>query len=132
MSKWMRQSSMDDHLSNKRQYLYSLMKWIVTGFNNLDEVEDFYFREMLLSINPNIQLISRDALSDALMQQYQVIHYYVKRYISKRNFTITADTWTSVANQGYIALTAHFINDKMLGLLPFYWCAYCHRLQKQS
>ena len=108
----MRQSSMDDHLSNKRQYLYSLMKWIVTGFNNLDEVEDFYFREMLLSINPNIQLISRDALSDALMQQYQVIHYYyVKRYISKRNFTITTDTWTSVANQGYIALTAHFIND---------------------
>ncbi len=84
----MRQSSMDDHLSNKRQYLYSLMKWIVTGFNNLDEVDDFYFREMLLSINPNIQLISRDALSDALMQQYQVIHYYVKRYISNRNFTI--------------------------------------------
>ena len=79
-SKWMRQSSMDDHLSNKRQYLYSLMKWIVTGFNNLDEVEDFYFREMLLSINPNIQLISRDALSNALMQQYQVIHYYVKRF----------------------------------------------------
>ena len=28
-SKWMRQSSMDDHLSNKRQYLYSLMSMTI-------------------------------------------------------------------------------------------------------
>ena len=32
------QSSMNDHLCNKRQLMYRLMKWIVNGFNNLDEV----------------------------------------------------------------------------------------------
>ena len=29
------QSSMNDHLCNKRQLMYRLMKWIVNGFNNL-------------------------------------------------------------------------------------------------
>ena len=46
-----------------------------------------------------------------MYDQYQIIHYFVKRYIFKRLFTLTTDTWTSAAKQSYIALTAHFIND---------------------
>ena len=87
------------------------MKWIVNGFNNLDEVEDEDFRKLLEAVNPNVPVISTEHLVDKLYDQYQIIHYFVKRYISKRLFTITTDTWTSAAKQSYIALTAHFIND---------------------
>ena len=105
------QSSMNDHLCNKRQLVYRLMNWIVNGFNNLDEVEDEDFRKLHEAVNPNVPVISTPHLVDQLYDQYQIIHYFVKRYISKRLFTLTTDTWTSAAKQSYIALTAHFIND---------------------
>ena len=94
-SKQFWQSSMNDHLCNKRQLMYRLMKWIVNGFNNLDEIEDEDFRKLLEAVNPNVPVISTPHLVDQLYDQYQIIHYFVKRYISKRLFTVTTDTWTA-------------------------------------
>eukprot|EP01036_Dinobryon_divergens_P037140 gene37140-48522_t len=110
-SKMLRQSKLSDHLCDRRTFMYRLMKWIVNGFNNIDEVEDSYFRGLRLSVNPNVPIVCRDTVEGSLLDQYQIIKYYVKAYLCKRLLALTTDSWTSVANENFVALTAHFIDD---------------------
>lgn len=37
-----------------------------------------------------------------------------KKQLKDRNLAMTTDNWTSIANEGYITVTAHFLDDEFV------------------
>ncbi|KAJ8720785.1 hypothetical protein PYW08_006250 [Mythimna loreyi] len=79
-------------------------------------------------LNPGYTLPTRKTLSESLISKiYNKILEAAKKQIAKAvAVSITTDAWTSIVNDGYIAITAHFIGTEtykvytvMIGCIEF-------------
>jgi len=78
-------------------------------------VEDKEFVKLLHLLNPGYTLPSRKTLSKSLLSiMYNEIHDLVKKDIkdNAKYVCITTNSWTSIKNENYIAVTCHFINNE--------------------
>ena len=70
-------------------------------------------REMIRALNPRYQPPSRDMLSNTLIPAwYAVEKGNVKRELQDvRDVAVTADGWTSVAQDHYLTVSVHFVRE---------------------
>ncbi|XP_064475382.1 E3 SUMO-protein ligase ZBED1-like [Ornithodoros turicata] len=89
-----------------------LVKMIAKEYQPFSLVEGQEFKTFLAMLNPGYQLPSRKTLSTVhIPQMYNKVHEQVKNELTGiSSICLTTDGWTSLSNQSYIAVTAHFID----------------------
>ncbi|KAF2896786.1 hypothetical protein ILUMI_09389 [Ignelater luminosus] len=91
---------------------FQLMQTIVKNYLPFQIVESDYFKKFVNELNPGYQLPSRKTVSKVLLPQYY--NMTKERVFNKLKtaeaICLTTDGWTSVANESYLAVTAHFLN----------------------
>lgn len=93
-----------------------VLKMIVKEYYPFSIVEDKEFVKLLKMLNPGTgyDLPSRKSLSTSLLsvlynETYDKVMFDIA---ANGNFvSITTDGWTSIKNEGYIAVTTHFIDN---------------------
>ncbi|CAG5000612.1 unnamed protein product [Parnassius apollo] len=114
---------------NRMQQLdEQLVRMIAKVYHALRLVEEVEFRKFIEMLNPGYTLPTRKTLSESLLPKvYNKVMEAVKMKIAKAvAICITTDAWTSIVNDGYIAITAHFIDTEinklctvMIGCIEF-------------
>ena len=99
------------HFNNKSFFLEKLLKWIVKGYKTLDEVESLPFREMLESLSSNVHHFSSKTIKEKIFLQEVIVREKLKEHLRGREVAITIDMWSSIKKEGYMALSASFINE---------------------
>ncbi|XP_050066594.1 E3 SUMO-protein ligase ZBED1-like, partial [Aphis gossypii] len=90
-----------------------LLKMIVKEYYPFSIVEDSEFVKLLNILNPGYTLPSRKTLTKSRLPiMYNEIYDKVKHdiYANANYVSLTTDSWTSVKNENYTAVTTHFIN----------------------
>lgn len=89
-----------------------LIDWIIRRNIPISEVEAPEFRSFCNSLNKNWEHISRPTAMDNITKKY--IREKDKLLLKIRkpdiHYAITTDSWTSCANEGYVAMTLHYID----------------------
>lgn len=75
-------------------------------------VESVEFRKFISILNPSYEPPSRETLSNSLISKlYDVTLLVVQNDVSGASYVnLTTDGWTSLKNENYFAVTAHFID----------------------
>lgn len=105
-----------------------VVKMIAKGYHNLEIVEEKEIQKFVKMLNPKYTLPTRKILSETLLSKvYNKILEGIKRQIAKAvAICVTTEGWTSITNDRYIAITAHYIdqesdkfNSVMIGCIHF-------------
>ncbi|XP_061716872.1 E3 SUMO-protein ligase ZBED1-like [Cydia pomonella] len=90
-----------------------LVKMIAKGYHALRMVDEVEFRKFVEMLNPGYTLPTRKTLSESLLPKvYGKMVEAAREQLSKaKAICVTTDAWTSTNADGYIAITAHFINE---------------------
>ncbi|KAL8554728.1 hypothetical protein ACS0TY_002790 [Phlomoides rotata] len=91
-----------------------LASMIVLHEYSLSMVEHFGFHRFLSSLQPLFKVVSRNTVKNDIMKIYEFEKTKTMRIIEKNTskIAITTDTWTtSNQKKGYMAITAHFIDE---------------------
>lgn len=88
---------------------------VAKGNHALRIVEEPAFRDLIVAVSkcPGYKLPNRSSLSNTLLPSvYEEIKAKIRAELQVASAVcITTDAWTSVSNQKYVAVTAHFINE---------------------
>lgn len=91
-----------------------LLKMICKEYHPFSLVEDPEFRKLISLLSPGYSLPSRKTLTNSLLPQ--TVDKLSEELKSKLNAAIgialTTDGWTSMNNQSFIAITAHYCNEE--------------------
>ena len=76
-------------------------------------VEGEGFKRLLSFLEPGYVIPSSVHLMDVVRRKYTMAKEKLKRILAdnKTKYSLTTDIWTSFANDAYISLTTHFIDD---------------------
>ena len=74
-------------------------------------VEGLGFKNLMYSLNPGYVVPTRNTTAKVLHKIYDDAKEKVISEMKGQPVSLTSDLWTSVANNGYISLTGHFIKD---------------------
>lgn len=88
-----------------------LIRYICKDTKPLKTVDDKGFRDLLETADPRYVIPSRKSVTtDLLPAKYDEIKQRVKKELEEADhIAVTTDLWTSLANDSYMSLTAHFI-----------------------
>ena len=78
-------------------------------------VDHVGFRRFVQSLNPNFKLISRNTLKSDIMKMYSTERVTLKKMFEDYDarIAIITDMWTVThQKRGYMAVTAHFIDEE--------------------
>ena len=91
-----------------------LAQWILHGTKPIDTVNDDYLQEFLTSLNPYYKLPNEKNLKLMIHQAYDWTEESMKELLlsSAKYVSFTTDLWTSRAKQGYIGVTASFMDNE--------------------
>jgi hypothetical protein len=87
-----------------------LVNYVIRTYQPLHICEEETFRDLCRSMNKNSPMISRDKLYTMVQVKYIQVQEKISLIIKNRYFSLTMDSWTSLANQGYTACTVHFVD----------------------
>lgn len=90
-----------------------LLKFVVMGFHPFSIVEEEEFKRLVNMLCPGYRLPTRKTLSSSLLlQEYNMTLQIVKINLQEAEAVcLTTDTWTSINNESFIAITAHYLNS---------------------
>lgn len=114
-------------LNKAKAFHDQLMTLIVKAYLPLNIVENPEFKKLEHMLNPNYELPSRKTISaNYIPQLYTRVKDNVQNVLHDAVVVgSTTDGWTSLTNQSYIAITAHFIDKHadlqsyLLGCFPY-------------
>lgn len=91
-----------------------LVKMIVKEYHPFSIVENKEFRNLIKMLNPSYVIPSRKTITQSLIpQMYEMTIDKTRDQLNDVSAVcITTDGWTSINNQSFIAVTAHFIDPK--------------------
>ena len=108
-------------ISRQKKINKCLIELIVTDLQPFSIVEDIGFINYTRALDQSFKLPSRTTLSRTLLPQlYEKCVVNVQEMLNNsEHIALTTDTWTSLACEGYMAITAHYIsrNWEMQSLL---------------
>jgi hypothetical protein len=84
---------------------------MIASYQPLHIVEDPYFQRMCQSINKKAPIQSRDRFKALLSERFHLTVELTKKFLKGQYFSFTKDSWTTLANIGYVTCTAHFIDQ---------------------
>ena len=87
------------------------LEWIVSDEIPLRIITSEAFHKYIKSINPNYQFEDRKSLVQRLTLKANEVRLDLKTILQGVNFSFTCDCWTSIANETYIGVTCHFIDE---------------------
>ncbi|XP_061884642.1 zinc finger BED domain-containing protein 4-like [Entelurus aequoreus] len=92
----------------------ALLNFIVKDCQPLSIVESEGFWELVQVLEPSYVLPTRKTIKKILVKKYEEEWERVKLEVQQAvAVSITADMWTSVNMEAYLALTCHYINDNL-------------------
>ena len=98
----------------QQEILEATACWIVEENIPLNIVEKKSFRRMCKTIDPSAPTFSQPAIREEIKHLGDICKEAVKKELHGRHFCLTTDHWTSMNNETYGALTAHYIIDQDL------------------
>ncbi|KAF2878712.1 hypothetical protein ILUMI_27464 [Ignelater luminosus] len=118
-------------LSGSKQLDEQLIRVIVKEYQPFRVVEDPEFKKFIYMLCPNYKMPDRKTISNSLIPRlYNSTKEVISNELSDVDAVcLTTDGWTSINNQSFMALTAHFIDGNqekhhlksyLLGCVPFY------------
>lgn len=92
----------------------ALMMLFSKSFLPFSIVEDDYFKKFVEKLNPAYQLPSRKHVSKTLLdaEYLSCVNQVKENLVQVDSLCLTIDCWTSRAQEGYLAATAHYINQE--------------------
>ncbi|XP_049319320.1 E3 SUMO-protein ligase ZBED1-like [Astyanax mexicanus] len=114
-------------VSRKQAIDEAVVNMIITDCQPLSLVEDVGFRDLLQLLEPSYVLPSRKAIKTMISQRYEEKKEQVKKELqSAVAVSLTADMWTSINMEAYLAVTCHYVDSEdhtlctsMLGVQHF-------------
>ncbi|CAH1107397.1 unnamed protein product [Psylliodes chrysocephalus] len=100
-------------INRSKQFDEQLLRMIVKEYHPFSIVEDNEFKKFINMLCPGYSLPSRKTVTDTLMpKMYNKIRDTLKHRISHAYAVcITTDSWTSLKNENFTAITAHWLVD---------------------
>ena len=94
---------------------FLLVQTIVKNYLPFQIVESSDFQKFLYKLNSTYKMPTRKTVSSTLLPQlYATIKERVKEEIkSTDSVCITTDGWSSRANESYLSVTAHYLDNKL-------------------
>ncbi|KAG7370145.1 hAT family C-terminal dimerization domain containing protein [Nitzschia inconspicua] len=86
----------------------AVTKWIVTTHQPLIGVEDPSFRSMIASFNKKAKPMGKHQIKQHILNLEGYMREASIKSMEGKSVSLTLDHWTSVANQNYTGMTAHF------------------------
>ena len=82
----------------------------------LSIVDHVEFKDFASSLQPLFKMVSRNTIKDDIMKVYEVEKGKMSSYLDKleTRIAITTDMWTSNQKKGYMAITAHYVDESWL------------------
>lgn len=105
-----------------------LVKFIAKGYHAFRIVEEPEFRKLIAILNPGYTLPTRKTVSQTLIPKAyaKLLEIAKSKIVNAEAVCITTDGWTSITHDGYIAVTAHYIDQHtdslcsiMIGIVQF-------------
>lgn len=104
----------------------ALVNMVVKDSQPFSIVDDCGFKEFVALLDPTYTLPSRRALKNMVLQRYEEEKTKAKAVMQRvEAVSLTADMWTSINMDAYLAVTCHYVDDSvklatvLLGVLPF-------------
>ena len=74
------------------------------------------FKDFASSLQPLFKMVSYNTIKDDIMKIYEVEKGKMSSYLEKleTRIAITTDIWTSNQKKGYMAITAHYVDESWL------------------
>ncbi|XP_051806099.1 zinc finger BED domain-containing protein 4-like isoform X2 [Acanthochromis polyacanthus] len=102
-----------DTASRKQALNRCIINMIIKDCQPLSIVEDEGFREMLQTLEPSYAIPTRKALKEMVSERYAAETQNIKEKLHSTNaISLTADMWTSVNMEAYLAVTGHFFDTE--------------------
>ena len=105
-------------LSNKRnqEIDFLLLETVIENYLPFQIVESRKLRKLIEKLNAAYKLPTRKTLATVILPQlYNMTKETVKEQLQSAEYvTVTTDGWTSIKNESYLSMTAHFIKDMQL------------------
>uniref|UniRef100_A0A1A8JPC8 DUF659 domain-containing protein n=1 Tax=Nothobranchius kuhntae TaxID=321403 RepID=A0A1A8JPC8_NOTKU len=92
----------------------AVLNFIIKDCQPLSIVESEGFRGLIQVLDPSYALPTRKTVKEMMAKKHAEELERVKREVQQAvAVSITADMWTSLNMEAYLALTCHYINDNM-------------------
>nr|XP_054593165.1 zinc finger BED domain-containing protein 4-like [Nothobranchius furzeri] len=92
----------------------AVLNFIIKDIQPLSIVESEGFRGLIQALDPSYVLPTRKTVKEMMAKKHAEELERVKREVQQAvAVSITADMWTSLNMEAYLALTCHYINDNM-------------------
>ncbi|KAK7910500.1 hypothetical protein WMY93_015184 [Mugilogobius chulae] len=102
------------HATRKQDLDEALVYLIVRDTQPFSIVEDVGFRAFVRKLDPNYVLPTRQALKAMVEARYMSEKEKVKAKVEKvAAVSLTSDMWTSINMDAYLAVTCHFVEEKV-------------------
>ncbi|XP_049300633.1 E3 SUMO-protein ligase ZBED1-like [Anopheles funestus] len=91
-----------------------LLLMICKEYHPFSIVENEYFGDFVKALNPKYELPTRKSISNAALPALynETLEVVKSKLLIASTVSLTADCWTSINNDNFCAVTAHFINNK--------------------
>ena len=89
-----------------------ILKFIIEDSQPFYILESNSFKELLLSLHPFFELLTKEALDKLLYNMFEAGQTHLKNIFENiSKISLITDFWTSRGQHGYIGVTAHWISD---------------------
>jgi hypothetical protein len=86
-----------------------LIQWIIDAYLPLATVQRDTFRKYVYSLNKTAPIIGEDKIRSLLSNKYYDTQQQITNILKGQSVSLTTDAWTSIAKEGYVTCTLHFI-----------------------
>ncbi|KRT78170.1 hypothetical protein AMK59_7458 [Oryctes borbonicus] len=116
-------------LAREQKISNAILRMIATDLQPFSIVQDSGFRELLRLLEPSYEIPSRTTFSNSLLtREYSKAIEKLRALLNAtENVCLTIDAWTSVTNESYVGVTAHFITQNWIFYSCLLDCFYCEK-----
>jgi len=107
-----KQQKLSNYMEKADDYQECLVKWMIDSYQPLSAVEKDSFRAMVYCLNRKAPVIGYDKIRTLLSNKYFDTMHAVTKILKGKDIALTTDAWTSIAKEGYVTCTVHFIEPK--------------------
>ncbi|XP_026465836.1 zinc finger BED domain-containing protein 1-like, partial [Ctenocephalides felis] len=90
-----------------------LIKMIAKEYHSMQIIEGTEFRMLLKLLNPRYNVPNRETLAKTLLPQMyeKELNIVCEKIAKTTSICFTTDAWTSITNDSYMAITAHYMGE---------------------
>jgi hypothetical protein len=100
-------------------YQDCLVKWMINTYQPLSTVQQDSFHDILASLNKKAPRVGYDKIRKLMSTKYYDSVNTITSILKNKSASLTTDAWTSIAKEGFVTYTMHFIEPKTWTLHHF-------------